>query len=309
MHFRWLFIPGIILIVSWVLIANISCSEPETDPDPDVYSLGGEPLFSSPPSEKVLKQLKEKEENYRNNDLDPDNIIWYGRFTAYAGNYRDAIRIYSEGISKFPDDARFYRHRGHRYITIRKFDEAIRDLEKASDLIQDNPNEMEPDGIPNAQNIPISSLHGNIWYHLGLAYYLKGDLAKALTSFVKCLRSTNNDDNLVSATHWIYTIMCRMNRKDDLNRILSQISDELNVIENQSYYQLCRLYKGDISPDEAIRDIPEGAARDAVDYGIARWYACIGDDDQSQELLHEILSRPGWASFGYIAAEADIFPQ
>lgn len=291
------------------MTAHFSCLTPETDQDPDAYSLAGEPLFSSPPSEKILKQLQEKEEKYRNNDQDPDNIIWYGRFTAYAGNYQDAINIFSEGIGKFPDDARFYQHRGHRYITIRKFDEAIKDLEKASELIQDDPNEIEPDGIPNAQNIPISSLHGNIWYHLGLAYYLNGDLARALTAYVNCLRSTNNDDNLVSATHWIYTILCRTNEKDDLSLILSQISDQLNVIENHSYYQLCRLYKGDISPDEAIRDIPEGSAKDAIDYGIARWYACKGDADRSQELLYDILSRPGWSSFGYIAAEADIFHQ
>ena len=51
--------------------------------------------------------------------MDVDNIIWYGRRTAYLGDYREAIRIFSEGIEKHSKDARMYRHRGHRYISIR----------------------------------------------------------------------------------------------------------------------------------------------------------------------------------------------
>ena len=56
---------------------------------------------------------------------------------------------------------------------------AINDFEKAGQLIQGKENEIEPDGMPNAMNIPISTLHGNIWYHLGLAYYLKHDYKKS----------------------------------------------------------------------------------------------------------------------------------
>jgi hypothetical protein len=35
------------------------------------------------------------------------------------------------GIGQFPKDARFYRHRGHRYISSRCFDLAIKDFKKA----------------------------------------------------------------------------------------------------------------------------------------------------------------------------------
>jgi hypothetical protein len=44
----------------------------------------------------------------------------------------------------------WYRHRGHRYITLRCFDAAIADLEQASKLIKGKPGEIEPDGLPNA---------------------------------------------------------------------------------------------------------------------------------------------------------------
>jgi tetratricopeptide (TPR) repeat protein len=63
--------------------------------------------------------------------------------TAYTGDFRGAVEIYSEGIEKFPHDDRMYRHRGHRYISIREFDRAIADLEQAAKLIEGKENETE----------------------------------------------------------------------------------------------------------------------------------------------------------------------
>ena len=140
----------------------------------------GKEFTISEPSEKNLNLYEETKKKYESNPEDVEAIIWYGRRTAYLGRYDDAISIYSEGMEKFSDEPRLYRHRGHRYISIRKFDEAITDFEKAAELIEGTENEIEPDGMPNAQNIPVSTLHGNIWYHLGLAYYLKHDYKKPM---------------------------------------------------------------------------------------------------------------------------------
>jgi hypothetical protein len=52
-----------------------------------------------------------------------------------------------EGIEKHPEDARIYRHRGHRHITLRMLDEAIADFEHASQLIEGEEDQIEPDGI------------------------------------------------------------------------------------------------------------------------------------------------------------------
>src|SRR4029078_11810488 len=97
------------------------------------------------------------------------------RGIAYLARSRDAIETFSEGIEKHPDDARLYRHRGHRYITVREFPKAIEDLTKAAQLRSGKPVQVEPDGQPNARNIPTSTLQSNIYYHLGLAHYLSGD--------------------------------------------------------------------------------------------------------------------------------------
>ena len=115
--------------------------------------------------------MRSAEKKYRADSSNDEHIIWYGRRLAYLGNYKEAIAIYTKGINRPPGNARFYRHRAHRYITLRCYDNAIADLKKAVELIRDQIDEIEQDGIPNEKNIPTSTLHTNIYYHLGLAYY------------------------------------------------------------------------------------------------------------------------------------------
>lgn len=122
---------------------------------------------------KSFDQFKSAQITYFDNQNDAEALIWYGRRTAYMGYYKEAIKLFTLGIKNHPNDARFYRHRGHRYISTRQYDNAISDFEKAVQLINGKIDQIEPDGLPNAKNIPLSTLHGNIWYHLGLAYYLK----------------------------------------------------------------------------------------------------------------------------------------
>ena len=80
-----------------------------------------------------------------------DNLIWLGRRIAYLGHYKDAIKVFTEGAGKFPDDPRFLRHRGHRLITLRCFDLAIVDFNHAAKLIKGKPDEVEPDGLPTRE--------------------------------------------------------------------------------------------------------------------------------------------------------------
>jgi hypothetical protein len=45
---------------------------------------------------------------------------------------------------------------------------------------------------------------------------------------------------------------------------------------------------------------------DAVAYGLANWSLYSGQRAEARRRLEALLARGGWASFGYIAAEADI---
>ena len=128
---------------------------------------------------EMEKKLAEARAAYERNPRDADALIWLGRRTAYLGRFDEAIAVFTEGVRRHPRDARMYRHRGHRYITTRRFGEAIKDLKRAARLVAARPDEVEPDGQPNARGVPTSTLNSNIWYHLGLAHYLEGDFRNA----------------------------------------------------------------------------------------------------------------------------------
>jgi len=279
---------------------------PDVPEGAQAVSLSGTPLFSPEPGVTVLQALETAKMDH---DADPgnaDNIIWYGRRTAYTGDYRGAIEIFSEGVRRFPDDPRMYRHRGHRYISIREFDRAIADLEIAASLIEGTENETEPDGAPNALNIPVSSLHGNVWYHLGLAYYLVQDWDNAYRAYKNGFDAGRNDDNRVSTSHWLYSILRRKGDTEGAERVLDAISADMNVIENMSYHNLCLFYKGELPLDDLLRNSDGSPAGAAVMYGAANWHYYTGDSETADELLNQLVNLPSWAGFGVIAAEADL---
>lgn len=269
-------------------------------------SINGEPLYSATPSSSTLQKLAAAKLHYEKVPDDVDSAIWYGRRLAYAGDYNAAIQVYSEGLERHPDEPRLYRHRGHRYISIRQFDKAIIDFEKAASLIVNTKNAVEPDGLPNPQNIPLTTTHGNIWYHLGLAYYLKQDWGNALRSFKKGYAIGGNDDNLVSTGHWIYMILQRMGKPEEALAALAEINGDMTIIENMSYHELCLFYKGEISTDQMMAANADNPSNAAVAYGIANFYYYNGDKERSDALLTAITGGSSWASFGYIAAEVDL---
>jgi tetratricopeptide (TPR) repeat protein len=240
---------------------------------------------------------------------DPYAIIWLGRRTAYLGRHEEAIKVFSEGIEKHPSDARMYRHRGHRYISTRQFDRAIADLSKAAALVKGNPDQVEPDGQPNARNIPTSTLNTNIYYHLGLAHYLKGDFTQAEAAYRECLAFSKNPDMLSATTHWLYMTLRRMNRQAEADALLKPITADMDIIENGSYHRLLMMYKGELKADDVLAESKKGDL-DAVTvgYGVANWHLYNGRKEQAAGVLRQIVEQHAAqrAAFGYIAAEADL---
>lgn len=299
-----------------LLLLNIHCKTEKNDKNshknhsPDQESIFKTPLGKeykiTDASQKLKDQHRQALSVYEKYPDSIEAIIWFGRRTAYLGNYKDAISIYTKGIEKFPAEPRLYRHRGHRYISIRKFKEAIADLEKAGKLIAGTKNTIEPDGMPNAKNIPVSTLHGNIWYHLGLAHYLKHDYEKAFDAFLKCRLSGTLPDNIVSSTHWLYMIQRRLGNLELANEMLQPITTNMDIIENQSYYELCKLYKEMIPVNSLLQTGTGTPSNDAVSYGLANWYFYNNDKDRAKKIMLNLVESSSWSSFGYIAAESDL---
>lgn len=276
----------------------------------EAISLLGEPLrrpeIPARTRELYEQRLAEARRAYERSPADADSIIWLGRRTAYLGTYREAISIFTDGIAKHPNDARMYRHRGHRYISVREFDAAIADLTRAAALTSGRPDEIEPDGIPNARNIPTSTLQSNIWYHLALAHYLKGDFGRALPAYREAMLVSGNPDMLVATSHWLYMTLRRMGRAAEAETVLAPISRDMDIIENDAYHRLLLLYKGELPPDSLA---PSGAdpLNDAsVGYGLGNWHLYNGRRDEAMSVFRRVLRGGNWPAFGYIAAEAEL---
>ncbi|NJO25871.1 MAG: tetratricopeptide repeat protein [Bacteroidia bacterium] len=192
-------------LIAFVAYSNVFC---QTETCATIVK----PVFSATAKQEMDQKLAEAKSAYEGNAKDAEAIIWFGRRTAYPGNYEDAIAIFSKGIELHPADARFYRHRGHRYITVRCFDKAISDLKRAAALFKGKTDEAEPDGMPNAQNIPTSTLQSNTWYHLGLAYYLKGDFRNAEKAYRACVKVSANPDMYVATANWLHLTLRQLKK-------------------------------------------------------------------------------------------------
>lgn len=300
-------------ILLWLTLFTAACvNNPEqaAATEPEVYSLLGVEYFA--PKEvnaKLDSNLVVARKNFKANPSE-ENFIWLGRRTAYLTRYNEAIRRYDEGIEKFPDSYRLYRHRGHRYISQRKFDAAIADLEKASDLMQWKPIEIEPDGQPNKLNKPLSSTQFNVWYHLGLAHYLKGEFDLAEKAYLECMKVSDNDDLITATVDWLYMTYRRQGKKEEANKLLDKITATMTIIENDSYFKRLNLYKG-MLPVDSVLSVNESntdveLALATQGYGVGNWYLCNGDTTKAVELFERVIAGKHFSAFGFIAAEADL---
>lgn len=298
------------LIVSCSTIETQQVSFNDLPKGVQAISLLGDTLYTPEVSDEARSRfetnLAESRQMLSGNPGDSDALVWSGRWTAYMGTYREAIRIYTDGINRFPEDARMYRHRGHRYISIREFARAVDDFEKAVDLISGEEDITEPDGLPNSRNIPVSSLHTNIWYHLGLAYYLMNDMESSLYAYREGLRASKNPDMVVAMSYWLYMILRRLNKLDEANEILATIDADMDIIENTAYHNLLLMFKGDVAVESLTGGSFENSSNAATGYGVGNWHFINGDRERATEIYRKILEGDQWASFGYIAAEADL---
>lgn len=296
-----------------LLIAGCNSKPEQQEKKPVVTSLLGtvfyEPERTSQQQARLDSNLQVAKKNF---EVDPseENYIWYGRRTAYLMRLEEAIEIYTEGLEKFPDSYRLLRHRGHRYVSLRKFPEAIADLKKAETLMAGKPLEIEADGAPNKLNIPLSTTQFNVFYHLALAQYLVGDFATAEETWKKCMAVSDNDDSRVAVADWLYMTLRRQNKNDEAANVLSTIGDSLNIIENDSYYTRLKMYKGTLQPDQVLQVDP--AADDynlslaTQGYGVGNWYYYNGDTTRAFDVFNKVVSGKEFAAFGFIASEAEL---
>ncbi len=191
-------------------------------------------------------------------------------------------------------------------------EEAVEDLQRAAELTQGVPDEVEADGLPNRLNIPTSTTHTNIYYHLGLAHYLRAEYDRALDAYRTGLDYSYNNDMRCAMSYWLYLSLHRLDRVAEANEVLAPITPELEIIENHAYHELLLMFKGERTPKEIIGSASEpGPVGRVIDdatrgYGVGVWYLINDRPSEAKKVFEDIITGPGWSAFGYIAAESEL---
>lgn len=234
---------------------------------------------------------------------DLNAIIWHGRFVGYTGDFERTISLYTAAMASRPDEPWLLRHRGHRYVSLRRFDEAIADLQLAYDLTRGRADEVEPDGQPNPSGIPTSTLKSNIRYHLALAHFLKGNYPAAATYWEEDAKVAANLDHRVAATYWWVISLARMGEMERVQAALAPISADWEILENTSYHLGLLWMKGLKTDTELRAAMNSPLERQTIGNGMAQWHMAFGRRDRATAAVREVLSTGPSASFGFLAVE------
>ncbi len=294
--------------------ANPTANPVATQKSYQAISLLGDTLYSQHQSGAPYpldSALSDAEKNYRKNPHALKHVIEYGRRLADQYHFQEAIQVYSEGIRKFPDSPELFRHRGQSYIAIRAFDQAIRDLEKSVQLVQNMPITLEADGL-QVSSREASSLQFYIWYHLGLGYYLSGQYGKAAQSYEKCLTYCVHDHELAATSDWLYMTYRRLGEDEVAEKTLDFIREDMTIPQEEGYFERLLMYKGLLEPDTLL----QMSAKASLDkhhvvahvrkYGVGNYYLSEGDTSRGRQILKDMVDGRYWAAYEYIAAEADL---
>jgi len=300
--------------VASLLLTACSSAPPNRSRAMEGETSTGTPLIRPQIDNADRKQLDRDLTNalieYNRRPESEDAAIWYVRRLGYAGRYNEAIDVATRAISLHTKSYRLLRHRGHRYITLRQFDSAIADLTRASELFTGSIDRIEPDGQPNAAGVARSTDWFNIAYHLGIAYYMKGEYQSADEWFARSLDTPLvNDDLGVAATYWRINCHARgaAGGPSAITTLTLKVTPYLTILENFAYRDLCLLHQGTMSLEQVREPVKKNPSELSTRYyGIAVWLQTMNRSSEAEEAMRELITANNWPSFAHIAAEVDL---
>jgi tetratricopeptide (TPR) repeat protein len=223
---------------------------------------------------------------------DPKNIkliLALGRAQAAVWRANDAIATLTTGLELEPENVTLLLERGHRYVSTRRWDLAMKDLDQASKLVdQDAPE------------------HYELWYHIGVAQYLQGHFEDSADAWDRCRTLAHTDDQRAGSSDWSYMVYRRLKRDREAAGILDKVSPNWKITGSPYYFQRLLFYKGLKKESEMLDDKAEPVTVATVSYGLGNWYLYNGNSAKAREYFEKAVASKGWAAWGYIASDIEL---
>jgi tetratricopeptide (TPR) repeat protein len=235
--------------------------------------------------------VAEAEKNLAADAKNVELILALGRAQGGIWRFRAAVATYTRGLELAPNDARLLVARGHRYISLRQPDKALADLKKAATI------------DPQA---------AGLWYHLGLAHYLRGEFNEAAAAFEKSRAEAKTDAELMGPSDWLYMSLRRAGKAADAAKVLERITPEMKIEGNENlYFSRLLLYKGvkkeaELPLPAPSDDLASELRVSTLAYGIGNWHFYNSRTAKAREYFERAVQSKAWAAFGFICAENDL---
>ena len=241
---------------------------------------------------KVTMEIApEREESYH----------WLGRRYGYLGRLPEAIEVFSDGLKKFPDSYRLYRYRGRHLARNYQWEQAIRDYNKAAELLEDEPDSYEPNGIANGLDLTISTFKQNIPYYLGQTSMATGDYETVISAMDEAINVPvlfAYMEELIPVTYWKYMAHRKMGNHQLAEVELAKVPDSYQLIENDTYHAAVNYLKGNYEREDFLR-----SADSLGKYAVAMKDHFEGRNEDAIKIWNELTDA---GPRGFWPAEAEL---
>lgn len=211
------------------------------------------------------------------------------RCRALAGlrRHEEAIAACGESLRLNPGNPEALRDRGHYYLNLGKIDPALSDLREAESR---------------------TKLDRGIYYHLGMAHFLKGDFAKAAEAYEGCLRTSSEAGARVECEAWLYPSLRRAGREADARSVLQGLDRRPLPGHPGNYLDRLLLFANARTEQDVVPTMAaEGALSETtVGYSLGLWHLLEGRPARAREYFERVLQTGYSTSWGYRAAESEM---
>ena len=222
--------------------------------------------------------------------LDPKNPAFHlgkCRALAAASRHKEAIPVCTESLRLRPDDAEALRDRGHYYLNLGQVEPALADLTRAANLAKTD---------------------RGVYYHLGVAYYLKGDFARAADAYQSCLDNSTGADT-IECIAWLYPSLVRAGRKADAAAVLDNVKLDPAITGHPAWYlDRLLLFKG-LRTEEQVAanlNLEGGLSLSSIGYSLGLWHMLNGRDQRAREYFEKAVATNFTPAWGYRCSEAEL---